>query len=82
MSVTYDMACYDCKVVLWIGQRDRIYCTEKDLKKQRIFFYAHIGHHLEFNSGEVFSARYDFKSLDDLDDEDEPILSERDACAV
>ena len=72
MSTTYDIACHDCKVVLWIGQGNRIYYAEEHLKKQRDFFYGHIGHHLEFNKGEIFSALYDFKSLDDLDgDEDE-----------
>ena len=70
MSRTYDIACHDCRVVLWIGQDSRVYYTVGDLKKQREFFYGHIGHRLEFNDAETLSARYDFKSLDFDEDED------------
>ena len=75
MSKTYDIACHDCRVVLWIGQESlgsnhRIYSTEEDLRKQRDFFYGHIGHRLEFNDGEVLSAKYDFKSLDFEEEEE------------
>jgi len=70
MSRTYDIACHDCRVVLWIGQDRRIYYTDRDLRKQREFFYEHIEHRLEFNDSETLSARYDFKSLDFDEDED------------
>jgi len=63
--MTYEIACLDCKVSLWVGQGNRIYYTEEDLKKQRDFFFGHVGHHLEFNSTDYFAAADGFRDLED-----------------
>lgn len=70
MAKTYDIACHDCKVTLWIGQGNRVYRDVEHLQEEQAFFFGHIGHHLEFNDSEVLAATYDFKSLD-FDDEEE-----------
>lgn len=44
MSVTYSIACRDCKESLWIGQTDYLYFGEKDFEKKLTgFLYKHSG---------------------------------------
>jgi hypothetical protein len=71
MAFTYNIACHDCAVSLWIGQcRSRedlscgyLYTTESARKFQRDFFFAHTGHRLEFNMSEHFDVQYDFREI-------------------
>lgn len=51
MSETYEIACYDCKITLWIGQKDYIYTGEPNcMAALTAFFFAHQGHTLKFES--------------------------------
>lgn len=67
MSRTYDIACHDCRVTLWIGQGSGdnayIYSTVDHLKEQRDFFFAHQRHRLEFGDDEVMGLD-DYRRLD------------------
>jgi hypothetical protein len=73
MSETYDIACHDCGIVLWIGQaptsseteRGRIYYGSGDSKGLLSkFLYEHIGHRLEFNMSQHFDALHDYQEVD------------------
>ena len=50
MSVTYNIKCHDCKVTLWIGQRDHIYTTEEALANLNGFLFSHTRHSLTFDA--------------------------------
>lgn len=74
MSRTYDIACKDCNVGLWIGQgweprpgeedKRHLYTTEKASKALRDFLFEHLGHHLEFNDDEILEgASIDYKEI-------------------
>jgi hypothetical protein len=71
MSETYNIACHDCAISLWIGQcrtggdlsRAYLYTTERAQQLQRDFFFAHIHHRLEFNTSEHFAATYDYREI-------------------
>jgi hypothetical protein len=62
MAKTYDIACRQCEVKLWIGQRVlsdatpkmRLYSGQDALARLTAFLIAHIGHHLEFCDDEAF----------------------------
>jgi hypothetical protein len=59
MSDTYDIACHDCKVGLWIGQSGAnpwtFYTGEpKMMQHLRLFLWQHRGHRLEFNESQTF----------------------------
>lgn len=72
MAQTYNIACHDCAVSLWIGQcpfasdlsRAYLYTTERAHQLQRDFFFAHIGHRLEFN----ISDHFDYREITQEDD--------------
>ena len=70
MSRTYELLCHECRVSIWIGQRnagsDRpyIYTTANELEKLRTFLFGHQNHRLEFGDDEPFSF-LDYKSLDE-----------------
>lgn len=71
MSRTYDIACHDCKVKLWIGQGSGdsayLYTTQEHLKAMRDFLFFHQRHELEFGDDEPM-ALDDYKALDDDED--------------
>lgn len=66
MSRTFDIACHDCRVKLWIGQaaegKQYIYQTERDHKRLTDFLYTHQRHRLEFGDDEHM-ALDDYKSI-------------------
>lgn len=82
MSETYSIACHDCQIMLWIGQspvgsdlsRGYLYTADPHPKFQRDFFFAHIGHRLEFNASQLFDGDYWEIDWDDLGTLDAPIL--------
>ena len=49
MSTTNHLECDDCKVSLWIGQRNYIYLGERDVMEAlNTFLESHVGHHLSY----------------------------------
>ena len=49
MSVTTNIVCDDCKVGLWIGQKNTIYTgDEKVMEKLNTFLQKHTEHKLRF----------------------------------
>ena len=77
MARTYNIACVDCKLTLWIGQWSGsdisgayIYTTDEDIQKQRDFFYGHLGHRLEFDQGQVLDVKYDLKDVESDEEEE------------
>lgn len=50
MSTTYDLACPELKVKLWVGQRDYIYGGETHINALGAFLHATKGHPLFFVS--------------------------------
>ncbi|MCI0391648.1 MAG: hypothetical protein MOB07_23130 [Acidobacteria bacterium] len=72
MSHTYNIACHDCQVSLWLGQcspqddlsQGFLYTTGRAQQLQRNFFFDHIGHRLEFNTSEHFDATDSFREME------------------
>jgi len=70
MARTFEIACTDCAVTLWIGQRPTgaerwyLYGAPNYTAALEDFLMAHKGHALLFDDSEVISLR-DYKSLDD-----------------
>lgn len=64
MGQTYDLACHDCKVRLWIGQTNAsstkpwIYTADAStMKALNEFLVSHLGHRLEFDVDFAFMGR-------------------------
>lgn len=64
MSRTYEIACHDCKLTLWLGQGPTsgevvgayIYKTEDDLRRLQDFLFCHMHHRLEFGDAEAIDG--------------------------
>ncbi|HEX3560383.1 MAG TPA: hypothetical protein VHU19_14340 [Pyrinomonadaceae bacterium] len=73
MARTYEIACHDCKVRLWIGQgsgeKAYIYSTDRHIKQLRDFLFNHQYHRLEFGDDERL-ALDDYMELNSDDDYD------------
>lgn len=75
MAQTFNIACYNCKVTLWIGQRSgstvesgRIYNSWQAQNRLRDFLYSHVGHPLVFIESEALDV-IDYEDLSDYGDE-------------
>lgn len=65
MSATNEIGCRDCKVMLWVGQRDYVYTAEDDtMKALGAFLEAHKGHHLEYNTEHRFDLDSGWRRVD------------------
>ena len=67
MDRTFDIACRDCKVTLWIGQKHAgqeafLYATEEALKQLHDFLFNHQYHHLVFGDDQKLNND-DYKTL-------------------
>jgi len=74
MSATYDMACMQCKVSIWIGQKgsgDFVFYAGNPgcMAELSKFLWQHKGHHLELRTSEKCGVD-EFKQVDLPDDQD------------
>ena len=65
MSRTFELACHDCEVALWVGQgnpgNEYIYKNEEHILALQKFLFDHRNHTLEFGDDEYF----DYQCIND-----------------
>ena len=63
MSTSYEIACKDCKVGIWIGQSQHtnppfcLYYGEREtMEKLRLFLWNHVGHSLIMDDSQTLEC--------------------------
>lgn len=62
MSVCYNINCHKCHEQLWVGQRNRIYTTDKAIESLRQFLFKHKDHDLQFNDDNSYFDYAEFNA--------------------
>jgi hypothetical protein len=64
MSTTTNIACHDCKKMVWVGQSDYLYTSPARISELTKFLFEHKGHALEFVDSHDSKTQY-YAEVDD-----------------